>query len=128
MKYCTYCGKEICDDAVICTNCGGLAEPNGIETPSTTLADNQKTEQSTKCNILCILGFVLSFFFGIVGLILSCIGLSQAQKRNEKCQGLAIAGIVISCLAIVAHIILFIMLLPYMIILFFLIIGCIFFI
>lgn len=128
MKYCTYCGKEICDDAVICTNCGALAQPNGIETPSTALAGNQKTEQNTKYNVLCILGFVLSFFFGIVGLILSCIGLSQAQKRNEKCQGLAIAGIVISCLAIVAHIALAIMLLPYMIVLFFLMVGWIFFI
>ena len=60
---------------------------------------------SANYNGLSIAGFSLScaaiifnFFFGlpgIVGLILSIIGLCQCNKRSEKGRGLAIAGIVI---------------------------------
>lgn len=60
---------------------------------------------SANYNGLSIAGFSLScaailfnFFFGlpgIVGLILSIVGLCQCNKRSEKGRGLAIAGIVI---------------------------------
>ena len=44
-----------------------------------------------------IVGFVLSFFFGIAGLIVCAIGYSEAERRG-KGTGLAIAGMIIGLL------------------------------
>jgi uncharacterized membrane protein len=49
-----------------------------------------------KTNTLTIIGFILAFFFPLVGLILCIIGLQQIKKRKEKGRELAIAGIIIS--------------------------------
>ena len=82
--FCKYCGKEIDDRAVICPHCG-VAVTNDALTPS-----------SGKMNALAIVGFVLSFFVSIAGLICSIIGRKQCIKRGEGGSGLALAGIVIS--------------------------------
>lgn len=46
-------------------------------------------------NGLAIAGFVISLFFGIIGLVLSAIALSQINRTGQEGKGLAIAGIVI---------------------------------
>lgn len=46
-------------------------------------------------NGMCIAGFICSFFFPLVGLVLSIIALVQINKTGEKSRGMAIAGIVI---------------------------------
>lgn len=46
-----------------------------------------------------IAGFVSSFFAGIIGIVLSIIGLVQTGKRNERGRGLSIAGIVIGAIS-----------------------------
>ncbi|NMM98440.1 DUF4190 domain-containing protein [Bifidobacterium olomucense] len=56
-------------------------------------------------NGLAIAGFVCSFLFSIVGLVLSIIGLNQIKKQGGKGRGLAIAGIVISIINTVLGII-----------------------
>jgi hypothetical protein len=58
-------------------------------------------ENTNKTNSLAIAGFILSFIFALVGLILSIIGFKQVKKTGEKGNGLAVAGIVISSLSIV---------------------------
>ena len=54
-----------------------------------------------KHNGLSIAGFILSFipWLNVVGLILCAIGLSKAKKNGDK-KGLAVAGLVISCLSV----------------------------
>ena len=47
-------------------------------------------------NGMAIAGFVCSFFFQILGLIFSIIGLCQIKNSGENGRGLAIAGIIIS--------------------------------
>jgi hypothetical protein len=56
---------------------------------------------------MAIAGFVLSFFCSILGLIFSIIGLNQIKQRGQGGRGLAIAGIVISCVSIVIAIAVF---------------------
>lgn len=60
--------------------------------------------QPARTNGLAIAGFVLSFFISLVGLILSIIALNQINRSNgtQKGKGLAIAGIVISALSMLA--------------------------
>lgn len=52
----------------------------------------------TRTSGLAIAGFVVSFFCGLLGLVLSLLGLSECKKSNGRVtgDGLAIAGIVIS--------------------------------
>lgn len=52
-------------------------------------------------NGFAIAGFVLSFFCGLLGLIFSAIALSQLKTRPQRGRGLAIAGLIISLVAIV---------------------------
>ncbi len=49
----------------------------------------------TKTNTLAIVGFILSFFLGIVGSIICIVALSKIKKTGEKGKGFAIAGIII---------------------------------
>jgi hypothetical protein len=53
-----------------------------------------------KMNTLALVGFILSFFTAIVGLVLCIIGLSQINGSNgmQTGRGLAIAGIVIGAI------------------------------
>ncbi len=66
-------------------------------------------ENQVKYNGLAIAGFVVSLasllinFGGIVGLvgtILSAIGLSQVNSKGEKGKGMAIAGLVVGIVSI----------------------------
>ena len=47
---------------------------------------------------MAIIGFVLSFFFALLGLIFSIIGLKKAKQLGGSGQGLAVAGLIISIL------------------------------
>ena len=90
MKYCTHCGAELFDEAIVCTKCGCATEVGGSNT------------SQEKWNGLTIAGFVVSFFSCIVGLILSIIALKQVKKSGENSKGMAIAGIIISSVSLAA--------------------------
>jgi hypothetical protein len=55
-------------------------------------------------NGLAIASLVLAFFCSLAGLICGIIALNQIRDRPQNGRGLAIAGIIISCLSIVAGI------------------------
>lgn len=59
-------------------------------------------------NGFAVAGFVLSFFSGLLGLIFSIIGVNNASKYDDKGKGLAIAGIIISCIDLIIELILII--------------------
>lgn len=82
--YCRNCGKELDDRAVICPYCGvQVGQMNG-SAPAKSMCD------------LAIIGFVLSFFIQIAGLICSIMAYRKCRDENLNGKGLAIAGIVIS--------------------------------
>lgn len=58
-----------------------------------------------------IAGFVLSFFTGPIAFVFSLIGLIQGKRRGDKV-GLAIAGLVISSLSLIAMIVSYATVLP----------------
>jgi hypothetical protein len=53
-------------------------------------------------NGLAIASLVLAFLCSLAGLICGIIALNQIRERQQQGRGLAIAGIVISCISIVA--------------------------
>lgn len=84
--YCKNCGSQISDNAVMCPNCG---------VPT----DNMYTTgyvQKSETNVLALVGFILSFFVTIAGLVCSIIGYKRAGEFNGNGKGLALAGIIIS--------------------------------
>ena len=89
--FCKNCGKEIDDRAVVCPYCG--VQVGGLDTVQ------------EKTNTLAIVGFILSFFIAIAGLICSIIALKRAPSFGGNGKGLATAGIVISIVAIVIAVI-----------------------
>ena len=87
--YCSNCGNHIDDRAAMCPHCG-----------KQTKAIKQK-----RTNECAIAGFVLSLFFGLLGLIVSSVGLHRAKHEyNGDCKGLATAGVIFGVLRIVAYI------------------------
>lgn len=108
MKYCSHCGQEVMDEAVVCVHCGASLETNSTQNQSNYNQGNQSTQafQPQKTNGLCIAGFIISFFSGLIGLILSIVGLVQVNKNpNEKGRGLGIAGIILGAIGLVCQII-----------------------
>ena len=67
MKYCTKCGSEILDDAVICPNCGCSVE----------------TKKNDETNGMAIAGFVCSFFIPLLGWIFGGLGLKKSKEINK---------------------------------------------
>ena len=88
--FCKNCGKEVNDEAVVCTNCGVMIK----DIPSQTQKSNGEE------NAIGLVGFILSFFVTIAGLICSIIGYKKARDEGAKYKGLSLAGIIISSVSI----------------------------
>ncbi|MDE6189198.1 MAG: zinc ribbon domain-containing protein [Clostridia bacterium] len=91
--YCPNCGKVVDDKAVVCPYCGVATGKNQVS--------------ETASNTLATVGFILSFFFTVVGLICSILGYKKSAELNGKGKGLAVAGIIISLLSIVIYLFIF---------------------
>lgn len=119
--FCSKCGAQLSDDSRFCYKCGA---PVNIEQKDTIDNDyfapteqpapatpqptqQQQTQQAadtgTDDGVYGLIGFILSFFFPVVGLILSIIG--TTKKKN---QGLATAGVVLSLVFIILAVVLII--------------------
>ena len=107
--YCHLCGKEIDEGSNFCPYCGARikATPTEENEPKTEKDEffdapppppvyQQTPAPQAKTNSLALIGFILSFFFALGGLICSIMGLRQCNQTGEGGRGLAIAGIVIS--------------------------------
>ncbi len=101
MKFCTHCGNELAEEAVVCPKCG-CAVDSSFNKPATSNNGSYST--------LSIVGFVLSFFAPLIGLIVSIMAFNAAKNENdEKSKGFAKAGIIISSvwMGLVAFIVVF---------------------
>lgn len=126
MKYCTKCGTQLNDDAIVCPNCGDGIQRDNIQQNSgeTTYGhqvtynynqqsayqqtvmsgvDNQKTNGFCIAGMVCgIVGMFISFWFivPLVALVLSCVGLKQINETGMKGHGMAVAGIVLGIVGV----------------------------
>ena len=87
MKFCTHCGSEVRDDAVICMNCGCAVTPN---TPS----KETPAKGRNAATILGIVGIISAWLLAIVGHITSIIGIIvgiKEYKETGKMSGLVLS-------------------------------------
>ena len=102
--FCTQCGTQLDDDSRFCYKCGTpthLAEQkDSIEentythaTPNVTAPTQQQAQPQSTVDegAFGIVGFILAFFFPLIGMIISIVGLTK--KKNT---GLALAGFILS--------------------------------
>lgn len=111
--YCVNCGKKINDDVMFCPECGAAQErpeQSGANTEKHVYGlENQPEVKKTSYNTMSIVGLSVSGaslvinlygLVGVLGIILSIIGLISCKKNNESGQILAIIGIVIGVLSV----------------------------
>ena len=102
MKYCTHCGAELRDEAVLCPKCGCWV--NGAVTPTL-------RQPTRKLNISALVGFILSMvsvvlvvidFAGLLalaGMIVSIVGLVQIKNiKQMRGKGFAISGVIVGAI------------------------------
>lgn len=114
--YCKYCGRQVDEQTNFCPRCGGRLK--GAVAPAQTAAPVQPIVpvQKKPVNGLGIAAFVLGivslflgfylFFVPIAGVVLGAIGV--AYRNKYRLNGLAIAGLAISCAAFVLWLIIWI--------------------
>lgn len=100
MKYCSKCGNEVLDEAVVCPKCGCSVDYEKVSTYS------QSSRSQT--NGFAIAGFVCSFFIPLLGWIFGGIGLSKAKKTDGKGKGFSTAAIAIATVVFLIYFIYFI--------------------
>lgn len=99
MKFCTRCGSELLDAAVICPKCGQTTEPPKA-------APKEKETKTKTYSPLSIVGFVFAFLFPLAGLICSILAFKNAQvDENVRCKSFAKAGIIISAVLLSVEVI-----------------------
>ena len=76
MKYCSKCGKELLDEAVICMGCG--CQVSGA--PVAYKQAGEKVESSA----LATSAIVLAFLMPLIGLILGIVGMSKYNDPQLK--------------------------------------------
>lgn len=90
MKYCSKCGKEILEEAVICPNCGCAVKNN---------ADIQEIQVEDKASVgLCILAACIPLF----GFIYWPVNHKKTPKKAQACGITAIISWAIAFVIIMA--------------------------
>ena len=84
MKYCSNCGKDLMDKAVICPHCG--------------CAVQSITEDDVPSTVLNLLGF----FIPIVGLILFLVYHDKAPKKAKAIGKWALGGAILNLVLILS--------------------------
>lgn len=89
--YCSTCGKEIPDEAVICTGCGCMVQKANVTKAP---AANGAEKSSVASVILGIVGIVFAWIFALVGHVTSIIGIVlglKEYKASGKMTGLVLS-------------------------------------
>ena len=91
--YCRNCGSQISDEAAICIHCGVPTH-------------NKTTAPKRESNVMALIGFILSFFVSVAGLVCSIIAYRRCKENPDlEGKGMALAGLIISAMKVGAVIV-----------------------
>lgn len=74
MKYCTHCGSEIMDEAVICVHCGCAVENSSVK------KDEEMLEYANKAWTYALIGI----FFAVFSIPALVYASKSKSKNNDK--------------------------------------------
>ncbi len=97
MKYCSNCGNEIHNEAVVCVHCH---------------CSLYVIKDSRNDNLIGVFSVVGAFLSPMIGVILAVIGLRKYNGANITGKGLCIAGLIVSFFRLVASVIYLILFFP----------------
>lgn len=106
---CRNCGQEYDNRLPNCPRCGAPSQANVVYVQQP--APQQNNGMAIAGFVLSLLGFLslgMSFILQLLGLIFSCVGVSKAKKMNGNGKGLSVAGIVLSVLAWIPGILMYV--------------------
>ena len=89
--YCSKCGKEVLDEAVICPNCGCMIKKGSIKTARNSSSGEIGTHTSA---ILGVIGIIFDWIFALIGHVVSITGIIygvKEYKETEKTTGLILS-------------------------------------
>ncbi|MBQ5321422.1 MAG: hypothetical protein J6K88_05155 [Oscillospiraceae bacterium] len=110
MKFCTYCGKEIADEAVICLGCGcntqkanSFTSPRATAPPQEIIIEDTEPQLATWAKICGIVSFFIGWFaLGITAIVLACM--SKDETNGTMCSSAKVGyvcGIVSTALSFI---------------------------
>ena len=79
MKFCSFCGKEIPDNAAVCIHCGASLE-------------NNKPKSSVKADSPSIWWGIIGFFIPMAGLLLYLLNVNETPLRARSAAKGALIG------------------------------------
>ena len=109
MKFCTHCGAELFDEAVLCPKCGCATSQLSVN----------RANGAPKWSICAVIGFVLSIasllifidwlgILGFTGLIVSVFGCVNCHKNGLRGKKLAVTGVVVGAITALISLVLWI--------------------
>lgn len=100
MKFCSHCGNQLDDDAIMCPKCGSMVDSAQVTTASNVNAQSE----SSAPKILGILSIVFGALGGLAGVILGIVGLCIDKKKEHTSK--YVTGIVLFFVWLLLYIIL----------------------
>ena len=107
MKYCTKCGNELMDDAVICPKCGCPTELYNKNL-------NNPTNIPVETNVMAVIALISSFFIPLLGWIFGALGYKKSKEMNGNGKDMSLAAIIISTVEFLLTLLVIIEFLPYL--------------
>ena len=112
MKYCRYCGAAMPDHAGFCPNCGRQEETAANSEPRNQppvhgYVPYESAAPYSGVAVACMVLGIISMFInpltilGILALILGLVALPQTAGGVRRGRGMAIAGIILGCIAVI---------------------------
>lgn len=94
--FCTHCGKEINDNAVVCVHCG-VSTGNMVNFPKTDKKSDKVKSYANAGFVISLVSIALGMFclLPAIGLSLSMLSLNGSRETGEK-NALAICGTVLN--------------------------------
>ena len=101
MKYCTKCGKELVDEAIVCVGCGCAVEPVEVVPVEQPVPAKQQNVLVTVAKVFMVIGTVANAFYAFLIPLIWCLPMTVVyfnKTKNNQPIGL---GFKICCLIFV---------------------------
>ena len=84
MKYCTKCGKELVDEAIVCVGCGCAVEPVEVVPVEQPAPAKQQNVLVTVAKVFMVIGTVANAFYAFLIPLIWCLPMTVVYFNKTK--------------------------------------------